>query len=166
MLTDAWFFCVGAVDCLWRAPFWKQETRWSWARYLAFNFFSEKIWGVVSFTFYIIIWIRFYIFYLVFTRCGAYEEALSSFQKSGNWRQAFCMASLLRHTDEQVISLARSVAGIDSHCVPFHEHAKPVIFLMITVRGIETQTISKTLSTLKKTFCQKVHFTVIVCSKT
>ncbi|XP_073242058.1 elongator complex protein 1-like [Porites lutea] len=48
---------------------------------------------------------------LVFTRCGSYEEALSSFQKSGNWRQVFCMASLLRHTDEHVISLARSVAG-------------------------------------------------------
>ena len=79
----------------------------------------------------------------MFTRCGAYEEALSSFQKSGNWRQVFCMASLLRHTDEQVISLARSVAGINSLCVPFHENAKPVIFLMITVRVIETQSISK-----------------------
>ncbi|XP_078368242.1 elongator complex protein 1-like isoform X2 [Oculina patagonica] len=48
---------------------------------------------------------------LVFTRCGAHEQALSSFQKSGNWRQVFCMASLLHHTDEQVISLARTVAA-------------------------------------------------------
>jgi len=48
---------------------------------------------------------------LVFTRCGAHEQALSSFQRSGNWRQVFCVASLLRHTDEQVISLARAVAG-------------------------------------------------------
>lgn len=48
---------------------------------------------------------------LVFTRCGAHEEALASFQKSGNWRQVFCIASLLRYTDEEVISLARSVAG-------------------------------------------------------
>ena len=92
----------------------------------------------------------------MFTRCGSYEEALSSFQKSGNWRQAFCMASLLRHTDEQVISLARSVAGMDSHCVPFHEHAKPVIFLMITVRGIDTQTINpKLYRHLKKRFVKK-----------
>ena len=150
MLTDARFLCVGAVDCLWRTPFWKQETWWSWVRYLAFNFFSRKIWGVVGFNLYIFILTCFYIFYSVFTRCGAYEEALSSFQKSGNWRQVFCMASLLRHTDERVISLARSVAGMNSLCVPFHENAKPVIFLMITVRGIETQSISKTLSTLKK----------------
>ena len=49
----------------------------------------------------------------VFTRCGAHEQALSSFQKKGNWRQVFCMASLLRRTDEQVISLARSVAGMN-----------------------------------------------------
>ena len=91
----------------------------------------------MSFTLYIIILICFYIFYLVFTRCGAYEEALSSFQKSGNWRQVFCMASLLRHTDEQVISLARSVAGMDSHFVPFNENAKPVIFLTITVRVLK-----------------------------
>ena len=94
----------------------------------------------------------------MFTRCGAYEEALSSFQKSGNWRQVFCMASLLRHTDERVISLARSVAGMNSLCVPFHENAKPVIFLMITVRGIETQSISKTLSTLKKNVLSKSKF--------
>ena len=112
----------------------------------------------MSFTSYIIILICFYIFYLVFTRCGAYEEALSSFQKSGNWRQVFCMTSLLRHTDEQVISLARSVAGMNSLCVPFHENAKPVIFLMITVRGIETQSISKTLSTLKKNVLSKSTF--------
>ena len=158
MLTDARFLCVGAVDCLWRTPFWKQETWWSWARYLAFNFFSRKIWGVVGFNLYIFILTCFYIFYSVFTRCGAYEEALSSFQKSGNWRQVFCMASLLRHTDEQVISLARSVAGMNSFCVPFHENAKPVIFLMITVRGIETQSISKTLSTLKKNVLSKSTF--------
>ena len=120
----------------------------------------------MSFNLYIIILICFYIFYLVFTRCGAYEEALSSFQKSGNWRQVFCMTSLLRHTDEQVISLARSVAGMNSLCVPFHENVKPVTFLMIIVRVIETQSICETLSTLKKTFCQKVHFTVIVCSET
>ena len=120
----------------------------------------------MSFNLCIFILICFCIFYLVFTRCGAYEEALSSFQKSGNWRQVFCMASLLRHTDEQVISLARSVAGMNSHCVPFHENVKPVVFLMIAVRGIETQSICETLSTLEKTFCQKVHFTVIVCSKT
>ena len=94
----------------------------------------------------------------MFTRCGAYEEALSSFQKSGNWRQVFCMASLLRHTDEQVISLARSVAGMNSLCVPFHENAKPVIFLMITVRGVETQSISKTLSTLTKNVLSKSTF--------
>ena len=112
----------------------------------------------MSFTSYIIILICFYIFYLVFTRCGAYEEALSSFQKSGNWRQVFCMTSILRHTDEQVISLARSVAGMNSLCVPFHENVKPVIFLMITVRGIETQTISKTLSTLKKNVLSKSTF--------
>ena len=99
----------------------------------------------------------FYIFYLVFTRCGAYEEALSSFQKSGNWRQVFCMASLLRHTDEQVISLARSVAGMNSLCVSFHENAKSVICLMITVRGIEIQRVCETLSTLKKAFCQKAN---------
>ena len=158
MLTDAGFLCVGAVDCLWRTPFWKQETRWSRARYLAFNFFSEKIWGVVSFTLYIIILICFYIFYLVFTRCGAYEEALSSFQKSGNWRQVFCMASLLRHTDEQVISLARSVAGMNSLCVSFHENAKSVICLMITVRCIETQSICETLSTLEKKVLSKSTF--------
>ena len=158
MLTDAGFLCVGAVDCLWGAPFWKQETRWSRARYLAFNFFSEKIWGVVSFTLYIIILICFYIFYLVFTRCGAYEEALSSFQKSGNWRQVFCMASLLRHTDEQVISLARSVAGMNSFCVSFHENAKPVICLMITVRCIENQSICETLSTLEKNVLSKSTF--------
>ncbi|XP_020621181.1 elongator complex protein 1-like isoform X1 [Orbicella faveolata] len=48
---------------------------------------------------------------LVFTRSGAHEQALSSFQKSGNWRQVFCMASLLHYTGEQVISLARTVAG-------------------------------------------------------
>ncbi|XP_067016133.1 elongator complex protein 1-like [Acropora muricata] len=48
---------------------------------------------------------------LVFTRCGAHGQALTSFQKSGNWRQVFCMASLLHYTKEQVISLARSVAG-------------------------------------------------------
>lgn len=48
---------------------------------------------------------------LVFTSCGAHEQALSSFQKSGNWRQVFCMASLLQHTGEQVVSLARTVAG-------------------------------------------------------
>lgn len=109
----------------------------------------------MGFDLYIFILTCFYIFYLVFTRCGAYEEALSSFQKSGNWRQVFCMASLLRHTEEQVISLARSVAGMDSHCVPFHENAKPVIFLMITVRVIETQSICETLSTLKKRFVKK-----------
>ena len=50
-------------------------------------------------------------FFSVFTRCGAHEQALSSFQKSGNWRQVFCMASLLHYTDEEVISLARTVAG-------------------------------------------------------
>ena len=99
----------------------------------------------------------FYIFYLVFTRCGAYEEALSSFQKSGNWRQVFCVASLSRHTDEQVISLARSVAGMNSLCVSFHENAKSVICLMITVRGIEIQRVCETLSTLKKAFCQKAN---------
>ena len=94
----------------------------------------------------------------MFTRCGAYEEALSSFQKSGNWRQVFCMASLLRHTDEQVISLARSVAGMNSLCVSFHENAKPVIFLMITVRCIETQSICETLSTLEKNVLSKSTF--------
>ena len=108
----------------------------------------------MSFTLYIII-LCFYIFYLVFTRCGSYEEALSSFQKSGNWRQVFCMASLLRHTDEHVISLARSVAGMNSLCVPFHENAKPVIFLMITFRVIETQSISKLYRHLKKRFVKK-----------
>lgn len=51
-------------------------------------------------------------FFSVFTRCGAHGQALTSFQKSGNWRQVFCMASLLHYTKEQVISLARSVAGI------------------------------------------------------
>lgn len=50
-------------------------------------------------------------FFSVFTRCGAHEQALSSFQKSGNWRQVFCMASLLHYPDEEVISLARNVAG-------------------------------------------------------
>lgn len=50
-------------------------------------------------------------FFSVFSRCGAHEQALSSFQKSGNWRQVFCMASLLHYTDEEVISLARNVAG-------------------------------------------------------
>lgn len=48
---------------------------------------------------------------LVFTSCGAHEQALSSFQKSGNWRQVFCMASLLQYRGEQVVSLARTVAG-------------------------------------------------------
>ncbi|XP_068740348.1 elongator complex protein 1-like [Montipora capricornis] len=48
---------------------------------------------------------------IVFSCCGAHEHALASFQKSGNWRQVFCMTSLLCYTDEQVISLARSVAG-------------------------------------------------------
>lgn len=51
-------------------------------------------------------------FFAVFTSCGAHEQALSSFQKSGNWRQVFCMASLLQHTGEQVVSLARTVAGV------------------------------------------------------
>ena len=50
--------------------------------------------------------------FVVFTRCGAHEQALSSFQKSANWRQVFCMASLLHYTGEQVISLARTVAGM------------------------------------------------------
>ena len=112
----------------------------------------------MGFNLYFFILTCFYIFYSVFTRCGAYEEALSSFQKSGNWRQAFCMTSLLRHTDEQVISLARSVAGMNSLYVPFHENAKPLIFLMITVRGIETQSSSKTLSTLKKNVLSKRTF--------
>ena len=39
--------------------------------------------------------------------------------------------------------------------LPFHENAKPDIFLMITVRCIETQSICETLSTLKKRFVKK-----------
>ena len=51
-------------------------------------------------------------FSLVFVRGRAYDQALSSFQKSGNWRQVFCMASLLQYSDEETISLARTVAGL------------------------------------------------------
>ncbi|KAJ7339625.1 hypothetical protein OS493_006030 [Desmophyllum pertusum] len=82
---------------------------------------------------------------LVFTRCGAHELALSSFQKSGNWRQVFCVASLLQYAGEQVISLARTVAGyLQAHKRPLEasrvleEYAKdPEEAIAVLIDGMQ-----------------------------
>ncbi|XP_046853969.1 putative elongator complex protein 1 [Xenia sp. Carnegie-2017] len=49
---------------------------------------------------------------VVLFRCGDYGNALRAFQKAGNWRQVFSLATgKLRSSREELLSLARSMAG-------------------------------------------------------
>lgn len=47
----------------------------------------------------------------VLARCESNERALEAFHKSGNWRQAFCMAARLSVSEEKKVHLSRSLAG-------------------------------------------------------
>ena len=57
------------------------------------------------------------VFFIVLFRCGHYERALEAFQKCGNWRQVFCLATgKLGFSTEQILRLARSVSGVEYIC--------------------------------------------------
>ena len=56
---------------------------------------------------------------LVLARCESCERALEAFQKSGNWRQVFCMAVKLALSQERIMKLSRSLAGDKTVCLRF-----------------------------------------------
>ncbi|XP_041513450.1 elongator complex protein 1 [Microtus oregoni] len=47
----------------------------------------------------------------VFARCGAHQKALSAFLACGSWQQALCIASQLQLSEDQMVGLARTLAG-------------------------------------------------------
>ncbi|XP_032530786.1 elongator complex protein 1 [Chiroxiphia lanceolata] len=63
---------------------------------------------------------------LIFARAGTFAKALDAFQSSGSWQQALCMASRLGYTQDELSSLARSMAG---KLVEQRRHAEAAILL-------------------------------------
>lgn len=47
----------------------------------------------------------------VFARCGAHQKALAAFLACGSWQQALCIAGQLQLSEDQMVGLARTLAG-------------------------------------------------------
>ncbi len=52
-----------------------------------------------------------YFLLTVFAQCGDCEEALKSFEKSGDWRQVFPLSAQLQYSQPDTAALARRIAS-------------------------------------------------------